>query len=112
MKVLLWHRLVGAVVVLAGGLSGTAWYGGHSPHLSKRVIFFCEQARWMKAVKVHRGLAEGHYGSDRRLPLIVRFLGDRYRLGHLPVISWRLLNVQSGLCKRGGASIAFCDQVD
>jgi len=41
-NVLLWYRLIGAYVGLlpgfAPGVSGCAWYGGDSPHLSCRPL--------------------------------------------------------------------------
>ena len=62
------------------------WYEDDSPHLVLDLHAPMEQARLVKTVKVHIGLANS-YGSDRRLPHQVTGEGDRYRLGHQPVVS-------------------------
>ena len=75
-----------------------------------------EQARPVKTVKVQHALA-GAAGSDRRYPGGSNGpSGDRYRLGHRPVMDLGLwLNVQSGHSKLatsvGPGELCRCDRV-
>ena len=75
-----------------------------------------EQARPVKTVKVQHALA-GATGSDRRYSGgSIGPSGDRYRLGHRPVMDFGLwLNVQSGHSKLatsvGPGELCRCDRV-